>query len=157
MDRAALEQRADRVAQAWRVNPQAPDLGTLLADFAAAELSRPLTEGATDKSRRCQAGNADAADITQQEVTTVINWAKEHDLPIPAALFAHFKMSRRNQPQAETAEGAAAADQIIGQIEERFPNWRSYRDLIDCIDCTLHQLRSDAVRALSRPERGSQS
>jgi hypothetical protein len=33
------------------------------------------------------------------------------------------------------------ADEIIGQIEERFPNWRSYRDLIDCIDCTLHALR----------------
>jgi hypothetical protein len=54
-------------------------------------------------------------------------------------------MFRLNQPQAETTEGAAVADQIIGQIEERFPNWRSYRDLIDCIDCTLHQLRSDAV------------
>lgn len=34
----------------------------------------------------------------------------------------------------------AASDQIIGQIEERFPNWRSYRDLIDCIDCTLAEL-----------------
>ncbi|SDL08047.1 hypothetical protein SAMN05428953_12671 [Mesorhizobium muleiense] len=34
-----------------------------------------------------------------------------------------------------------SADQIIGQIEERFPNWRSYRDLIDCIDCTLAELR----------------
>ncbi len=38
-------------------------------------------------------------------------------------------------------ETASAADQIIGQIEERFPNWRSYRDLIDCIDCTLADLR----------------
>lgn len=44
-----------------------------------------------------------------------------------------------------TADGwrtqGAVADQIIGQIEERFPNWRSYRDLIDCIDCTLAELR----------------
>lgn len=38
-------------------------------------------------------------------------------------------------------DGEAVADQIIGQIEDRFPNWRSYRDLIDCIDCTLHELR----------------
>jgi hypothetical protein len=38
---------------------------------------------------------------------------------------------------AGAIERAAVADQIIGQIEERFPNWRSYRDLIDCIDCTL--------------------
>jgi hypothetical protein len=39
------------------------------------------------------------------------------------------------------APDARIADQIIGQIEERFPNWRSYRDLIDCIDCTLADLR----------------
>lgn len=45
-----------------------------------------------------------------------------------------------------TAAGeGAVADQIIGQIEERFPNWRSFRDLIDCIDVTLHQLRSYQV------------
>ncbi|NGO50478.1 hypothetical protein [Allomesorhizobium camelthorni] len=46
--------------------------------------------------------------------------------------------------QAACAQPAAVADQIIGQIEERFPNWRSYRDLIDCIDCTLHDLRDSA-------------
>jgi hypothetical protein len=43
---------------------------------------------------------------------------------------------------AGAIERAAGADQIIGQIEERFPNWRSYRDLIDCIDCTLRSLRT---------------
>lgn len=32
--RAALEQRADRTAQAWRTDPKAKDLGELLADFA---------------------------------------------------------------------------------------------------------------------------
>jgi hypothetical protein len=42
----------------------------------------------------------------------------------------------------EALEKAAVADQIIGQIEERFPNWQSFRDLIDCIDVTLHQLCS---------------
>lgn len=45
-------------------------------------------------------------------------------------------------PTTSPAKGGSAADQIIGEIEERFPNWRSYRDLIDCIDCTLHDLRS---------------
>lgn len=39
---------------------------------------------------------------------------------------------------------AAPADQIIGQIEGLFPNWRSYRDLVDCIECTLHELRQRA-------------
>lgn len=33
------------------------------------------------------------------------------------------------------------ADKMIGEIEKRFPNWKSYRDLVDCIDCTLHALR----------------
>lgn len=42
---------------------------------------------------------------------------------------------------AGAIERAAVADQIIGQIEERFPNWRSYRDLIDCIDCTLRDAK----------------
>lgn len=45
-------------------------------------------------------------------------------------------------PAPATGETEAVADQIIGQIEDRFPNWRGFRDLIDCIDVTLHQLRS---------------
>lgn len=40
-------------------------------------------------------------------------------------------------------ERKSPADQIVTKIEGRFPNWRSYRDLIDCIDCTLHDLRGD--------------
>ncbi|MVA98886.1 hypothetical protein GN330_16685 [Nitratireductor sp. CAU 1489] len=43
----------------------------------------------------------------------------------------------------EAVERAAASDQIIGQIEDRFPNWQSYRDLLDCIDCTMAELRRD--------------
>jgi hypothetical protein len=39
---------------------------------------------------------------------------------------------------------ATPADQIIGQIEELFPNWRSYRDIVDCITCELHELRKRA-------------
>ncbi|CAM5397985.1 hypothetical protein AFEL58S_01990 [Afipia felis] len=33
------------------------------------------------------------------------------------------------------------ANQMVGEVEQRFPNWQSFRDLIDCIDVTLHQLR----------------
>lgn len=52
----------------------------------------------------------------------------------------------RSQPPApkEPAPGVTEADKIIGQIEERFPGWRGYRDLIDCIDCTLADLRGGA-------------
>ncbi len=36
-----------------------------------------------------------------------------------------------------------AADRMIGEIEKRFPDWKSYRDLIDCIDCTLLVRKSE--------------
>lgn len=32
------------------------------------------------------------------------------------------------------------AEKLISEIEKRFPNWKSYRDLLDCIDVTLHQM-----------------
>lgn len=38
IDRAGLEQRADGVAQAWRTSLNGKDIGTVLADFAEAEL-----------------------------------------------------------------------------------------------------------------------
>lgn len=44
----------------------------------------------------------------------------------------------------DVATAASPADQIIGQIEELFPNWRSYRDLVDCITCEIHDLRQRA-------------
>lgn len=41
-------------------------------------------------------------------------------------------------------DGVTPADRIISQIEALFPDWRSYRDLIDCIECTLHRLKEDS-------------
>jgi hypothetical protein len=46
---------------------------------------------------------------------------------------------------ASGEEKTAIADQIIGQIEALFPDWRAYRDLIDCIECTLHRLRAEGA------------
>lgn len=54
-------------------------------------------------------------------------------------------LSASPAPQPVAVKDAHPADQIIGQIEALFPNWRSYRDLIDCIECTLHQLKKDAA------------
>lgn len=57
-------------------------------------------------------------------------------------------------PGAPGADLATPADAMVGQIEVRFPNWRSFRDLLDCIDCTLHDLRNEAGGpALPRAER----
>jgi len=47
-------------------------------------------------------------------------------------------------PPPQSHVMGSPADQIIGQIEELFPNWRSYRDLVDCITCELHELRKRA-------------
>lgn len=51
---------------------------------------------------------------------------------------------RRGAPSPVVDVAPSPADQIIGQIEELFPNWRSYRDLVDCITCELHELRKRA-------------
>lgn len=34
---------------------------------------------------------------------------------------------------------AADAERLLTEVEKRFPNWESYRDLLDCIDVTLQQ------------------
>lgn len=47
-----------------------------------------------------------------------------------------LKAIRSQEPRS------AVADEVIDEIEKRFPNWKSFRNLVDCIDCTLHELRS---------------
>lgn len=42
-------------------------------------------------------------------------------------------------PNQKVPSSQKIANEIISEIEERFPDWQSYRDLIDCIDCTLHR------------------
>lgn len=59
----------------------------------------------------------------------------DYEARIRAALSAQVK---------DVAVAASPADQIIGQIEELFPNWRIYRDLVDCITCEIHDLRQRA-------------
>jgi hypothetical protein len=63
--------------------------------------------------------------------------------PDPASTQARSALSEAPAPEGDLV---GPADQIISQIEELFPNWRSYRDLVDCIECTLHDLRKDAGR-----------
>lgn len=63
-----------------------------------------------------------------------------------AALKGPAPMTNPIDIEAATIERCAVANQIIGQIEERFPDWRSYRDLIDCIDVTLHSLKAENER-----------
>lgn len=45
----------------------------------------------------------------------------------------------------------SVADKILREIEERFPNWKGFRDLVDCIDVTLHNLR-EARPLPAKPE-----
>lgn len=54
----------------------------------------------------------------------------------------HLAIYQAVQGAIGAAQAASnPADEIIGQIEERFPDWRGFRDLVDCIDVTLHRLR----------------
>lgn len=43
-------------------------------------------------------------------------------------------------------ERVKQAEKMISEIEERFPNWTAYRDLLDCIDCEIHRLKAEAQR-----------
>jgi hypothetical protein len=74
--------------------------------------------------------------------------SKEALLELATDLSIHRPGSRERA--IETLRSLAAkpsdegvADKIIGEIEKRFPGWKSYRDLVDCIDCTLHALRRE--------------
>lgn len=53
----------------------------------------------------------------------------------------HTPLYAAPQPLAPAQGSPNPADEIIGQIEERFPDWKGFRDLVDCIDVTLHRLR----------------
>jgi hypothetical protein len=46
----------------------------------------------------------------------------------------------------EENERLRGADQIVDKIEALFPDWRAYRDLVDCIECTLYRLRKEYGR-----------
>lgn len=75
----------------------------------------------------------------------VSGWDEMYDLdPFKASFVtaARAALEASRVAPVSQKEAATVADKIISEIEERFPNWRGYRDLIDCIDCTLHDLRS---------------
>ena len=55
-------------------------------------------------------------------------------------------LEAKEQAEAKLREAEQerdTANAIMGQIEARFPDWQGYRDLVDCIDVTLHRLRED--------------
>jgi hypothetical protein len=45
--------------------------------------------------------------------------------------------------QAPAPHVVGPADQIISQIETLFPDWRSYTDIVDCIECTLQRMQHE--------------
>lgn len=66
------------------------------------------------------------------------------ECPSEIILDMHEQLSQLSADLEKVQCELDAASQMVGEVEARFPNWRSYRDLIDCIDVTLHQLRNDA-------------
>ncbi|RKD61691.1 MazG-like family protein [Rhizobium sp. WW_1] len=51
----------------------------------------------------------------------------------------------------QALDEAKTANAIIGQIETIFPNWRAYRDLVDCVDSSLPLVSPHGFRWLDRP------
>jgi len=65
------------------------------------------------------------------------------DASVIEEIYAAIKKHETPSPQDRSR---GPADQIIAQIEALFPNWQSYRDLVDCIECTLHRLKAEGGR-----------
>lgn len=54
---------------------------------------------------------------------------------------ADIQPTEHDHPTRPAEQAVTEPEKLIAEIEERFPNWRSYRDIIDCIDVTLADLR----------------
>jgi hypothetical protein len=82
------------------------------------------------------------SDLTQAEVTAVIDWAKSNDLPIPVALFAHFHMQKRSRPVAD--EGKREPESVGDKREKHTV------DAVDsaAVDGTTAPLRSPPESSL---------
>jgi hypothetical protein len=112
------------------LNVSAADLVNLI--LQEVELNNDATP--EDWQAKCLQARYARAEATGRRVDDLDGgqvWFTEMDLNLPAS----------PPPQTETV---GPADQIISQIEELFPNWRAYRDLVDCITCELHELRQRA-------------
>jgi hypothetical protein len=109
---------------------------------------------------RAEGYEATASSPAQEPVTTEpVAWRHKHFQNEPWQYHEHQTYGTPYpyyEPlYAISASSQSVADQVMGDIEKRFPNWKSYRDLIDCIDVTLHQLRDIAIPAPPQPGRES--
>jgi hypothetical protein len=95
------------------------------------------------------AGNS-GVDVKQEASLMVLvekamdEWENDQEAPDTMSCAQHIAITLAGALSlTSTSRGTEAnpADEIIGQIEERFPDWRGFRDLVDCIDVTLHRLR----------------
>ncbi|WP_368517455.1 hypothetical protein [Rhizobium sp.] len=78
------------------------------------------------------------------------NWSPaESPVEIVGDLYDRLEESLVCHRQA--LDEAKAATAIIEQIEALFPNWRVYRDLVDCVDSTLPLIAPHGFRWLDRP------
>jgi hypothetical protein len=87
--------------------------------------------------------HAPFAEKTGRTTTRVMTYVLKDGFGVPPG-YAVLGLKAEATPAPTHSVMGSPADQIIGQIEELFPNWRSYRDLVDCITCELHELRKRA-------------
>ncbi len=92
----------------------------------------------------------DVIDIYTKSPSILEDWSPaESPVEIVGDLYDRLEESLACHQQA--IEEAKAATAIIEQIEALFPNWRAYRDLVDCIDSTLPLIAPHGFRWLDRP------
>jgi hypothetical protein len=70
-------------------------------------------------------------------------WDWVGESPVDPIEFMPHPLNPRFATPSPADLSRGPADQIISQIEDLFPNWRSYRDLVDCITCEMHELRKE--------------
>lgn len=89
-------------------------------------------------------------DFYVEEPSLLEGWSPAEDpAEIVGDLYNRLEESLACHRQAMAEAKAATA--IIEQIEALFPNWRAYRDLVDCVDSTLPMIAPHGFRWLDRP------
>ena len=91
-----------------------------------------------------------AIDVYTKEPSLLEGWSPADDpAEIVGDLYNRLEESLACHRQA--MDEAKAATAIIEQIEAIFPNWRSYRDLVDCVDNMLPLIAPHGFRWIDRP------
>ncbi|MGV1791028.1 hypothetical protein [Rhizobium sp. A37_96] len=91
-----------------------------------------------------------AIETYTKEPSIIEGWSPADDpAEIVGDLYNRLEESLACHRQAITEAKAATA--IIAQIESIFPGWKSYRDLVDCVECTFLNIAPRGFSWIDQP------